>query len=117
MNWTDAATATMTETLMRCRSDGATPEATAKAIDAAYPFGERARWPYKAWLAARKAFFAKHGLPRSGDRKSDKERLDDLVARMGAKKHWSGPQVGAGDTATEGHNAELRGRPLADGPA
>ena len=26
-------------------------------------------------------------------------------------------KVGAGETAHEGHNAELRGRPLADGPA
>ena len=26
-------------------------------------------------------------------------------------------KVGAGGTAPEGHNAELRGRPLADGPA
>ena len=26
-------------------------------------------------------------------------------------------KVGAGRTADEGHNAELRGRPLADGPA
>jgi hypothetical protein len=26
-------------------------------------------------------------------------------------------KVGAGSTATKGHNTELRGRPLADGPA
>jgi hypothetical protein len=38
------------------------PEATfaerKKIIDAAYPFGERAMWPYKAWLKARKKYLA-----------------------------------------------------------
>lgn len=29
-------------------------------IDAAYPFGERAMWPYKAWLKARKAYLARY---------------------------------------------------------
>lgn len=32
-----------------------------RAIDAAYPFGERAYWPYKAWLKARKAYLSKFG--------------------------------------------------------
>lgn len=35
----------------------------AKAIDMAYPFGERCYHPYKVWLAARKEFFARHNLP------------------------------------------------------
>jgi len=30
------------------------------AIDASYPFGERKNWPYKAWLAARKAYMARY---------------------------------------------------------
>jgi hypothetical protein len=31
------------------------PKALRKAISAAYPFGERRYWPYKAWLAEVKA--------------------------------------------------------------
>ncbi len=42
----------------------------AKAIDAAYPFGERAYHPYKAWLAVRKEFFARHNLPLKGTRQN-----------------------------------------------
>ena len=33
-----------------------------KLIDAAYPFGERAYWPYKAWCKARRAYLERHGL-------------------------------------------------------
>lgn len=32
------------------------------AIDAAYPFGPRAYWPYKAWCKARRAYLERHGL-------------------------------------------------------
>lgn len=30
-------------------------------IDAAYPFGERAYWPYKAWLKARRQYLQPFG--------------------------------------------------------
>lgn len=33
-------------------------------IDAAYPFGERAMWPYKAWLKARKDYLRQYGYGR-----------------------------------------------------
>lgn len=47
-----------------------------KAIDAAYPFNERAHWPYKAWLRARKAYLAKFGhRPRKALPESPLERL------------------------------------------
>lgn len=40
-----------------------------KAVDAAYPFGERAYWPYKAWLAARKKYLSRYGWrPRRGSK-------------------------------------------------
>jgi hypothetical protein len=32
------------------------------AIDAAYPFGPRSHWPYKAWCKARRAYLERHGL-------------------------------------------------------
>lgn len=41
--------------------------ACTKAIDAAYPFGERAMWPYKQWLIERKetlANLAPGGAPK-----------------------------------------------------
>lgn len=80
--WRQRAYAVMLETLMACRKDGKPPEETAKAIDAAYPFGERAHHPYKMWLKVRQEFFAKHGLPRRGDHRTQEAHLNDLVARM-----------------------------------
>lgn len=41
--------------------DDATMKERKAAIDAAYPFGERAYWPYKAWLKARRTYLAKFG--------------------------------------------------------
>jgi hypothetical protein len=45
MNWAGKAISVMAETLLKCRADGKSPAETAKAIDAAYPFGERAHHP------------------------------------------------------------------------
>ena len=39
-----------------------------KLISAAYPFGERAYYPYKAWLAAVKDFFASPDVPKQARR-------------------------------------------------
>ncbi len=41
---------------------GLTGRELVKALDAAYPFGTRECWPYKAWLGARRKFFCQHGL-------------------------------------------------------
>ena len=89
MSYAETASAVMVKTLLKCREEGKSPEDSAKAIDAAYPFGERAHWPYKAWLNERRKFFAAHGLPRNGDRKTQKERLGDLVSRMSAQRGWA----------------------------
>lgn len=49
--WGQVAHGVMLETLIECRKAGKSPEETAKAIDAAYPFGAREHHhPYKAWL-------------------------------------------------------------------
>ncbi len=66
MNWTGIAEMVIGDVLAACIKSGATKEETAKAIDAAYPFGERAYWPYKAWLSVRKAVFSKLGMPQKG---------------------------------------------------
>ena len=83
----------MNKTLMACRENGKTPAETAKAIDDAYPFGDRAHHPYKVWLRERRLFFAQHGLPRNGKSKTQKEQLDDLFARMENRMHWARPNA------------------------
>ena len=71
MTWADSARETMSSVLQQCRAKGMTAGDTAKAIDAAYPFGERAHFPYYAWLSVRKEFFARHSLPRGRAKQSD----------------------------------------------
>jgi len=39
-----------------------------KALDAAYPFGCRAMWPYKAWLKQRRQYLGKYGYRRQAKR-------------------------------------------------
>lgn len=46
-----------------CRADGITdPHEVLRRIDAAYPFGERRYYPYKAWLDERKKARIRLGL-------------------------------------------------------
>lgn len=80
--WTDAAHLTMTATLLECNARGLDPQATARAIDDAYPFADRSNSPYRAWLKVRREFFANHGLPRKGDYLSQRARQHDLVSQM-----------------------------------
>lgn len=35
-----------------------------EALKNGYPFGERAYWPYKAWLKARRQYLAKYEPPK-----------------------------------------------------
>ena len=37
-----------------------------KAVDAAYPFGSREYYPYKAWLKARTAYLSRFGYQKRG---------------------------------------------------
>lgn len=37
-----------------------------KAVDAAYPFGERAYSPYKTWLRARREYLVRYGYQPKG---------------------------------------------------
>lgn len=46
------------------------------AVDAAYPFGQRTNFPYKAWLKDRRAYLCKYGFePRSAPPESPLERM------------------------------------------
>ena len=57
--------------------------------------------------------------PDNRGRRAEKDAaaLAKAEAKRQRKAAKRAAKVGAGGTATEGPNAELRGRPLADGPA
>lgn len=69
----------MQRVFRRCQADGKTLEQTHLAIRAAYPWGERRAWPYKAWLMARREFYEKHGLPLK-TRPSIADQLEEVEA-------------------------------------
>jgi len=74
--WGDRALAVIRE--VDARLDGQTPLAERiKAIDAAYPFGERKYFPYKAWLKERKRYLMRFGFLPRGTNKSPLERMID----------------------------------------
>lgn len=83
MTWRETAAAVMAEVYLERSAAGDNKEQIAKAIDAAYPFGSRDHFPYKAWLAERREFFTRHGLPR----KENKAKLAALEAKLAA---WTG---------------------------
>jgi len=57
--WSNRARAVIVEVAATIPPE--TPFKERKAIiDAAYPFGLRQYWPYKAWLKARREYLAKH---------------------------------------------------------
>ena len=60
MQWSDIARQTIERVALDIPDD-ADMKARKTAIDAAYPFGQRQYWPYKAWLKARKAYLSKYG--------------------------------------------------------
>ena len=66
MRWIDAAKAAIMR-VHQTLPENVTPAERKKAIDAAYPFGERARWPYKAWLKERRQYLARYGAVKPKD--------------------------------------------------
>jgi hypothetical protein len=77
-SWRDIANRTIGRVLDECKADGMdllylSPEQKKeikKRIDAAYPFGQRTNFPYKAWLDARKAVFVSLNIPITSGKKS-----------------------------------------------
>jgi hypothetical protein len=69
MRWRDRARPIVAQVV---RDSGVKdPKALRKALYDAYPFGERARWPYKAWLAE-----IKEQIGGMRPKKSDPNQLD-----------------------------------------
>lgn len=58
-HWTRLSKERIAEVHRRLPEDATFKERKA-ALKDAYPFGERAYWPYKAWCKARKAYLAKY---------------------------------------------------------
>lgn len=80
MAWIDHARATIADVHASLPADATLAQRQA-AVDAAYPFGERARFPYKAWLKARRAYLTQFGhRPRGQTNETLLERM------MGASK-------------------------------
>lgn len=61
-SWYSRALAVIEREVGLARSQNKTPDETLQMIDAAYPFNERAMWPYKMWLKARRDAIATYGL-------------------------------------------------------
>lgn len=60
--WRRSAEITISDAYHRAVREGKTGQEIVKAIDDAYPFGERAMHPYKMWLDARRRILGKLGL-------------------------------------------------------
>lgn len=60
-SWSDEARKTIARVALTIPETATLKERKA-AIDAAYPFGPREYWPYKAWCKARRAYLERHGL-------------------------------------------------------
>lgn len=65
--WAEAARRTLQAVNERLPADATLVERVA-AVDAAYPFGERAYWPHKAWLKARRTYLSHYGWKPKGKR-------------------------------------------------
>lgn len=65
MSWADHAAAVIAK-VDASLPVGSTLEERVKAVDAAYPFGERANFPYKAWLNVRRNYLIRHGYRPRG---------------------------------------------------
>jgi len=65
MSYTDQAWATIDSVHAQLPRD-ATPAQRKTALWAAYPFGPRKYWPYKAWLKAQRAYLARYSDEPAG---------------------------------------------------
>lgn len=78
MSWYQEAKQTINDAIKNCK-DGDFK----KAIDTAYPFGERKYFPYKAWLRARKDTLIRLGIIEKPLYKKQKERQFELSKTNG----------------------------------
>lgn len=83
MDWSNEARRVVAATLAGLPA-GATIDEKRKALRAAYPFGPREYWPYKAWCnAVRAALGLKAKKPKSKKPPKDKTPIDELMVLFG----------------------------------
>jgi hypothetical protein len=80
--WRERARRTIDQVRADAKRAGLTPEETLKRIDAAYPFGERDHYPYKAWLTERTIARVELGLAGP-----ETIKTRDLVAERKREEH------------------------------
>lgn len=80
--WRSESIAAIKEALASLPAD-ADEKAKRKAISAAYPFGERALYPYKIWLEEVRKYFVVPVNPRIA--KSDLRRIEDYEKATGRR--------------------------------
>ncbi len=66
--WSTEAAKVIMRVIAAGRAAGDDTAAIRKRVDAAYPFGQRSYWPYKAWLAQRQRLFFGAGLSTPAER-------------------------------------------------
>lgn len=66
--WGERARTVIVRVIDEGRAAGLTDEQIRRNVDAAYPFGERAYWPYQAWLKARRELLRLPGSVAETDR-------------------------------------------------
>jgi hypothetical protein len=80
-SWDDSANAAIARVHAQLAAEVPLEERT-RAIDAAYPFGPRTHFPYKAWLKARRSYLVKFGYrPRQAKNPLDLFPRDPVTGR------------------------------------
>ena len=76
-----------------------------KAIQAAYPWGERAPWPYKMWLKAQREYLLKFVTPDNDSRQFPLSPLERAMQRSKAISQSSGPLTPPSEPQTPAEQA------------
>jgi hypothetical protein len=91
--WTRRARETIAASLAEGRAEGQSGGELLARVDAAYPFGERAHWPYHVWRKERARMCAALIPPaRRGKAAREMSRLEELetdMARVAAEARRS----------------------------
>lgn len=80
MDWSQIARATIERVALTIPDDATVKERRA-IIEAAYPFGPRQYWPYKAWCKARKSYMARYEKPKPAGPLFPELRRDPVSGR------------------------------------
>lgn len=81
-HWSDMAHRAIAE-VHKTLPQGATLTERMAAVDAAYPFGQRAYSPYKTWLRARREYLCRYGYVPKG-KPIVESPMERMMRRAGA---------------------------------